>query len=385
MARYFFIALCICILAVGAPYFVRASEDTRTVRVAVLKDVETFDISVRGKYRIIDPLTGGAIDGDKRLTRRGVTATSDGIVVGGHAYGIRCLRIVAKKDIAIYSQGKKRRYRDQIDILLTKANKLLAINVLDLEPYVKGVLYHEVPHRWPMNAIKAQAVATRTYALYQVGENKKQEYDVTSGIYSQVYGGRSAERYRTNIAANRTRGQVLTYRGNILPAYFHSNCGGQTENVKELWKHDLPPLKGVKCGFCAGAPNYRWKKSFRSQDIQEKLNKQGFKLGLIKDIIISGRTDSGRIKNIKIVTRDGKTTTMTGVKFRDIVGPNVLKSNYYEIDMKGYFFDVKGRGWGHGVGMCQWGVYRMAKKRYNYKSILEYYYPGVKIIKVSEL
>ena len=132
-------------------------------------------------------------------------------------------------------------------------------------------------------------------------------------------------------------------------------------------------------------PNYRWKKNFRSKDIQQKLNANGFKLGLIKEIDVLERTKSGRIKNLEIKTRDGKSTTISGIKFRDIIGPNVLKSNYYDIEMKGYYFDVNGRGWGHGVGMCQWGVYRMAKKRYEYTRILGYYYPGAKITKILEL
>ncbi len=362
-----------------------ASEGRDMVRVAVLKDVKIFDLSVRGKYRVVDPLTGGMIDSGKRLARCIVTMTPDGIVIGGRAYGARHLRVTAKKDAAIYSDGKMRRYRNQIDILITKKGSLLVVNTLNLESYVKGVLYHEVPHRWPMNAIKAQAVATRTYALYQIRENKEQEYDVTSGIYSQVYGGRSAERHRTNIAANRTRGQILTYQNEVLPAYFHSNCGGHTENVNELWEHDLSPLRGVKCGFCIGAPNYRWKKNFRSKDIEEKLNAHGFKLGMIKEIMVAGRTDSGRIKSLKITTRDGKSMSISGRRFRDIIGPNVIKSNQYEIKMKGYYFDLTGRGWGHGVGMCQWGAYRMAKKRYKYTSILEHYYPGAGITKISEL
>ena len=83
--------------------------------------------------------------------------------------------------------------------------------------------------------------------------------------------------------------------------------------------------------------------------------------------------------------RDGASETISGIKFRELVGPNVLKSNNYEVVMKGYYFDVIGRGWGHGVGMCQWGAYAMSKQKYNYKGILEFYYPGAKITKISEL
>ena len=385
LIRYFFIALCLFAFAANHVSSSVALGRKDLVRVAVLTDTKEFDLSVRGGYRILDPLTNGAIDRGKRLKRCRIAVEQNEILIAEKEKGVRRLRVVTDKDIAIYWDGKKKSYRDQLDIVLTQKGDLLVINTLDLESYVKGVLYHEVPHRWPMNAIMAQAVATRTYALYRIGERGDQPYDVTSGIYSQVYGGRSAERYRTNIAADRTRGQILSYNGEILPAYFHSNCGGRTEDVAELWKNDLPPLKGVECGFCAGMPSYRWKKNFRSKDIQEKLNAKGFKLGLIKEIAIVDRTKSGRIKNLKITTRAGASVMVPGIKFREIIGPNVLRSNLYEIEMKGYYFDVIGRGWGHGVGMCQWGAYRMAKKRHNYAGILKHYYPGAKIIKVTEL
>jgi len=355
------------------------------VRVAVLNDAQGFGLSVRGTYRVTDPTTHQELDRGRRLKKCDVSLSRDGIKVGLKEYAVSHLQIIAAKDVEITTQGKKKRYRKQIDIIRTKANHFLVVNTLDLESYVKGVLYHEVSHRWPLNAIKAQAVATRTYALYQVKQNKELTFDVTSDIYSQVYGGKSAERYRPSIAANRTRGQILTFQGNVLPAYFHSNCGGHTEDAKELWEHDFPPLSGVQCGFCTNKPNYQWKKNFQSKDIQDKLNRAGIKIGLIKDISAVGRTKTGRVKNLKITSRDGKTVALSGAKFRDIVGPNILKSNYYTIDMKGYYFDVSGLGWGHGVGMCQWGAYQMSKERHTYTRILAYYYPGTQITKISEL
>ena len=274
--RYFLIATCLFAFAANSISFSAAARRKDMVRIAVLKDANEFTFSVRGKYRVVDPLTNTEVDRGKRLRSCVVTVKQGGILIGEREYGVRRLRIIAKKDATIHWNGKKRRYRNQIDIILTAKGKFLVVNTLELESYVKGVLYHEVPHRWPMNVIKAQAVATRTYALYQINENKGQEYDMTSDIYSQVYGGRSAERYRTNIAVNRTRGQILSYRGKVLPAYFHSNCGGHTEDAVELWKTDLPPLRGVKCGFCKGMPNYRWKKNFRSKDIQVRCPKCGY-------------------------------------------------------------------------------------------------------------
>jgi stage II sporulation protein D len=127
------------------------------------------------------------------------------------------------------------------------------------------------------------------------------------------------------------------------------------------------------------SPHYRWQKNFRLKDIQDKLNGQGYKIGLIQEIAVLERNKSGRVKKLKITSRDGKIDLIDGKTFRDILGPNVLKSNLYEVNMKGWFVDFVGRGWGHGVGMCQWGAYNMARARYSYKQILLYYYPGAEL------
>jgi stage II sporulation protein D len=383
--RYSGIFLCVAALIACVMRSDNALSQQQLVRVAILKEAETLTISIRGAYKISDPKTNQVLASGKRLGRSKVKKTPNGIMIADQIYFADRLRISAKKDVSIYLNEKKLRYRGQIDFVPDLKNKFLVINALGIEDYVKGVLYHEVPHDWPLTAIKAQAVATRTYVLYQLSQKVKEKYDVTSDIYSQVYGGRSAERYRSNIASNRTRGEVLTFNGKVLPAYFSSTCGGQTENVSELWKHDLLPLKGVKCRFCALSPHYRWKKNFRSKDIQDQLNANGFKIGMIKEIDVTNRTENGRVKNIKITTRDGTSTTKAGTRFREIIGPNIIKSNLYDVDMKGYYFDLIGRGWGHGVGMCQWGAYQMARDKYKYTSIMEHYYPGTKIIDMSQL
>ncbi len=102
-------------------------------------------------------------------------------------------------------------------------------------------------------------------------------------------------------------------------------------------------------------------------------------MGLIKEIRVIDRNPSERIKTLELVTRDGKKATVSGKDFRQIIGPNVIKSNNYYVVMKGYYCDFIGKGWGHGVGMCQWGAQGMARQRFEYKDILEFYYPGIHI------
>lgn len=361
----------------------RTEMPQKTIRIAVLRDAPYVIVTMRGVYQVIDPATHQTIEEGRRLRQTKITAYPDGIQVGQKRYPQQRIRLVPAKDIGLRTHRREKRYRGSVDIIRDTENRLLVVNRLGIEDYVKGILYHEASHRWPMEALKAQAVAARTYALYQMEANAKEEYDVTSDIYSQVYGGRSAERYRTNLAVQKTYGQVMRFKGKIIPAYYHSTCGGLTEDVRKLWEHDdLAPLKGVRCGFCTHSPHYRWKKNYRSKDIQDALNTQGRELGLIKDIHVLSRDKSGRIEDLKVTTRDGKSHVIKGKDLREIVGPNTIKSNNYRIVMKGYYFDLIGKGWGHGVGMCQWGAHGMARERHTHETILRHYYPGVKLRKL---
>jgi stage II sporulation protein D len=293
--------------------------------------------------------------------------------MGLEVYPSRRLIIEPSRDASIIID--ERAFRGEVTFIRTPDNHITVVNDINVEDYIKGVLFHEVSHHWPMEALKAQAVAARTYALYSINPASK-PYDVTNDIYSQVYGGRDSERYRTDLAVDYTRGQVLTYDDKIIPAYFHATCGGMTEDARELWNvADIPPLRGVPCPFCQASPHMYWKKNFRLRDIQDALNLHGYKAGAINDISIVDRDRSDRIGHLKITQKNGQELVIKGKDFRDLMGPNVLMSNNYEITMRGYYVDIAGKGWGHGVGMCQWGALGMARQQFNYKQILAYYYP----------
>ncbi|MCA9406712.1 MAG: SpoIID/LytB domain-containing protein, partial [Candidatus Omnitrophica bacterium] len=313
----FLIFLCLPLMAFSS----RSTTDETRVRIALLKDETDFYISAQGQYEIIDPTRGAVLEEGRRLKEQQVVVNRRFVQFGRTDYKTPHVRIIAHKYITIAKGDDAKQYRGQIDIYVTERGLLLVVNTLGLEEYVRGVLFHEVSHRWPMEALKAQAVATRSYVLYQAHENQEQKYDVTSDIYSQVYGGKSAERYRTNIATKRTEGEVMIYNGKILPAYFHANSGGHTEDVKEMWNHpDLPPLSGVEDPYAEEAPAYYWRRNFRSGDIQRLLKDNGYRIGLIKDITVIDRTRSGRVRTLRIEDRDGKVITISGKAFRHIVG-----------------------------------------------------------------
>ncbi len=362
----------------------RSSEDSdRQIRVSVLRGAKSLELAVQGSFTFIDEMSGLTLKEQEESVYSTVKAAQSGISVGGIEYPTKRLAIEPARDASISID--KRRFRGHITIMVMPDQTMNVINTVELEQYIKGVLYHEISHRWPIEAIKAQAVATRSYALYAMEQNRSKSFDVTNDIYSQVYGGKNSERFRTGIAVDATRGQVLVYRDKILPAFFYATCAGMTEDANEVWNIDLPPLKRVVCPYCQTSPHLHWKRNFRLKDIQNKLNANGYKVGPIKDIIIVQRNASDRIKSLRIIARTGESVTINGKDFRNIIGPNDIRSNNYEIVMEGYYVDFYGRGWGHGVGLCQWGAYGMAGKGFDYKAILRHYYPEAEIVSLDVL
>jgi stage II sporulation protein D len=341
------------------------------VRVAIAQDTSSLSIRILGAYEIVNPA-------DQKVLSRGrnlkVTATvsQSAILLGAEVFNQRSVLIKAS-DSLILIDG--RTFAGNIQLARKDNGKLLVINRIDLEDYVRGILYHEVSHYWPMEVLKAQAIVCRTYAVYQIQESKRKDYDVTSDTYSQVYGGRTSERYRTNKAVEQTRGQVLAYQDKILPAYFHAVCGGHTEDASMLWNTELPPLKGVACPYCKEAPHYQWHAVLSLPEIGDKLQAAGYSAyAHIKDIQMLNRDASGRLVNLKITT-DTKEATLPTKDFRNAIGSNVIRSANFTVRLADRDAVFEGFGWGHGVGMCQWGAYFMAKQGSTYKQILLFYYP----------
>jgi stage II sporulation protein D len=377
--RITLISLCLIFMTDGI-----VTARSRLVRVAVLREEDHFTMAVHGRYDVIDFNTGKKLDARVYL-RPALVSLDDGKTkVGDIVYNASRLIIVPRREALISINDGH--FRGDVIVINNKGINLTVVNSIDIEAYIRGVLYHEISDKWPLEAIMAQAVAARTFAVYSMEKFAARDYDVTNDVYSQVYGGRGAERYRTNVAVRRTSGEVLMYKGKIFPAFFHANSGGVTEDASELWDIDLEPLKGgVKSTFSIDSPHYQWRRNFRLKDIQDKLNARGYQIGLIKDIQVVELNKSGRVRRLKIISRDGKEEVIEGKVFRDIIGPNILRSNKYGVEMKGWYVDFVGYGWGHGVGMCQWGAYGMALRHYNYRKILEFYYPSSELVKLKDV
>lgn len=364
-----------CLAAVDTP-------DNPTIRVAIADNRDFITISLKGRYSIY-ALGSDKLVSDGPFLNIKVYPIQGGLRLGDKAVAAQGVKIKVARDSNIYIDS--RRFRGEVDIVRKDNGKLMAINYTGLEEYLYGVLYHEISHRWPMEAIKAQAVAARTFALNQMREGKAAPYDVTCDIYSQVYGGRTSEKWSTNRAVDITRGQVLTYKGDIFPAYYHATCAGHTEDAANLWKTDIEPLKGVPCDFCKASPHYRWTKVVPLKTLEAHLKEAGYKTEGIVSVSVLGTNASGRVDKVEIKGSQDVSVVLTGKDFRQIIGPNVLRSTKFNVSIKGNNLVFEGYGWGHGVGMCQWGALGMSQKGKKYDEILKHYYPGSDITTIDKV
>ena len=352
------------------------------IRVLVLDNRDSISLAVKGTYKIY------SIPSDKLLTggyilHTKVKCSDQGILFGSRQLNFSKIRITVPEDSLIYLDGRS--FRGAVDIIRKDNMKLTAINRVALEDYLCGVLYNEVSHRWPIEAIKAQGITARTFALYQARQNKLQDYDLTNDIYSQVYSGATSERWSTTRAVKLTAGKVLTYKGDIFPTYYHATCGGRTEDANVLWNIDIEPLKGSVCGFCKESPHYRWTKNIPLPDLVKKLNENGYKVGSIKAVEVLSRNNSGRIDKLEIKDDSGVSCVLTGKDFRRMMGPNDVRSTNFEPLMSSDKLVLNGIGWGHGVGMCQWGANGMAEHGKTAEEILNIYYPGAAVTTIDKI
>ena len=276
----------------------------------------------------------------------------------------------------------QKRYSGILNLLVLDS-EILVINILGIEKYLSSVVGSEMPAKWPLEALKAQAIASRTYALKQKGNPI---YDIDSTQKNQVYNGLESRTYKTARAVRSTRSLVLTYKNKLINALFHSSSGGMTENSQDVWKNEYPYLSSVR-DFDRNNPKLQWKKKFSSGELQKLFPE----IGGIKKIEILNITNTGRVKNVKIFGKYGS-DQISGVDIRKRMNLKSTFMRFKFIEDKKYISDndnsnipiektliVFGQGSGHGVGMSQWGARYMASKGQKAERILKHFYKGVGI------
>ena len=297
------------------------------VRVLVIEGQKMLKVNVRGEYVIRVLPTMQIAKKGTGLKDAWFVPTAAGMRLGREEWACRGMSIEPAQDRDLVVGPS--RFRGSISFLKDKSNLLYAVNSLGVEKYLYGVLHHEVAPWWPMEALKAQAVAARGYALYQVLVSKSLDYDLKNSTSSQVYGGSTTERFRTNRAVDLTAGMALAYQGKIFPAYFHATCAGVTAAAGELWKIDLPPLAGgVKCDYCKISPHYNWEARVSAAEIEAKLNKYGRPIGQVLKVAVISQTPSHRVGSLRI-TGTGGEAVIAAKDFRVWVGGNNMRSTAF--------------------------------------------------------
>lgn len=277
-------------------------------------------------------------------------------------------------------------YRGRTLVVPTSGG-ITAVNYVPLEQYLYSVVGAEMPPSWSLEALKSQAVAARSYALYQRQHGANTVFDLGDTTTWQVYGGLEKEAPSTRAAVDATQGQVLTYQGQIINAVFHSCAGGHTENVEDVWTSPLPYLRGVPSpdrdlSECQWSPV-----TFTANELSDQLGYEG----TISAVSVQ-RHPHGRVISLTIEGTAGS-ITVEGDDVRDRLG---LKSTLFSVDSeRGRVasagnvpstparFQISGSGNGHGIGLSQYGAYRLAQLNWNYQQILLHYYTGVGLAKIQ--
>lgn len=250
-------------------------------------------------------------------------------------------------------------------------NGLYVINEIPFEDYVKNVVMAEVGTNWEMEALKAQAVIVRTYAVYKKNGNGNSHYHLTSSVLHQVYKGNSSDA-RIAYAVEKTSGEILTFDGKPIEALYHSTCGGKTEVPEEVFGKSYPYLRSVESS-CETSPYWIWERNIPLSEIEKALNISG-----IKEMTIKSYTTTGRAKELGITAESGQ-IAIKATELRKLLGWQRLPSTSFSIVRDNDSMIFEGKGYGHGVGLCQWSALEMAKKGKNYREILSSFYPGTEI------
>jgi stage II sporulation protein D len=368
------------------------------VRVKLGDDARAVSVAVKGPWGLTGdagPLASGdALDWTSVIACEGKAAFGTAPPAAG------AIELRAKDDAGVWVRqtvdGKERTrcYRGVVRIAPTADGALSVINTLPMETYLAGVLANELIPGWPLETYKAQAVAARTFALGARNSRTGKDFDVYDSTSSQVYCGAATENQRAWKAVEDTWGIVAATRGAdgkpvLLKTYYHSTCGGETAPAGVVFGGTAPaPLAGgVKCSYCRKSPKFTWPEVvLKKKEIGEAMARAGgvlAQLGGIRSVEAADRISSGgRARTVRIVGASGAAVLVDANKWRVLVGARKMPSTWFDIEDRGDAIALtSGRGYGHGVGLCQWGAAYLAERGMKGEQILRYYYPGVDLVR----
>ena len=351
------------------------SAEEPVVRVAILQSAESIRLTVPSACRLTDLKTGKTLASWPELKWQEARAGNPGLRIGGSE--IPSSAVVLRSAPGTIFRVNSQPYRGDLILRRSGKGRLTVINRLPLEEYLVGALTSEVSAGWPLEALKAHAVVSRTMTAHRIWIRKGQEFDMTADTSTHLYHGVAAEKSRTRQAVEETRGQVLAWGGELFSATFHASCGGHTENVAEIWstKQRIPPLEGVEDPYCRNLKHYRWEMAISETEFLQLLGAEASKIGALQEVTVTELNRSGRARAVRI-RGDKSGVTLTGRQLRERLGANRLRSLKFAVSLQPGKVLFEGFGWGHGVGLCQWGAFGMSHQGKGMDEILAFYFPG---------
>ena len=344
------------------------------VRVALVTDEPQASIGVSGAFTACSLRTGAVLMNAPGLPVSPAQAGDGCIWLGGNSLAATEVKIIPERDGGVNVNGSY--YRGQL-VIRNRGGALTVLNLVDMERYLASVVGSEAIETWPEDALRAQAVVARTYALYKLKASSARAYDVTATTDDQVYLGTARETGKLRQVVKDTTGIAVLWKGQVFPTYFHSTCAGHTEEVSRALKYEsIPPLRGVPCNYCTSSKYYGWwTVNVDAEALSGLMRRKAKGVGTVTNIEPLEIGASGRALRVR-VTGTGGTTVMNAYDFRKLVGASQIRNTNFQVRNYGSYFQILGRGWGHGVGMCQFGAKGLAEKGYGFAAILRYYYPG---------
>lgn len=255
--------------------------------------------------------------------------------------------------------------------------KMLLVNEVEMEAYVASVVASELPASWGLEAKKAQAVAARTYAFMRRGKTGR-SYDLDGTVADQVYRGSNSDA-SSRAAVTATRGQVLGLDDRLVSSFYSSTCAGQTEAPEHVWPgRPSHGIVSVTCGYCANSRSMEWSAEITAADLLSAARQSGHRAKEVNDLLVVETHSSGRTGSLELKTDKGGILWASN-EFRQLIGWDRVRSTLFDIESSSAGFTLSGRGFGHGVGLCQWGTQGMDRKGMDYKEILSHYYRSSKL------
>ncbi len=374
------------------------------LRVGIVVDVPSTRVEAGGAVEVVDEagrVRGRGGPGDAWAIRR----SGAGVEAVGRAETVRVAGSLVFRsvgDAPLTVDGRS--YRGAV-IMRPGATGVTAVNVLDLEAYLLGVVPLEIGAGRPaeeLEAVKAQAIAARTYAIRHMGRRSDQGFDLYATVMDQAYGGAGVEDPVSTRAVRETRGQIVVYRDQPIEAYYHSTCGGRTAALEEVWPGEPRPyLRSVSDerpgggAYCESSNRFRWTERWDeaaltaalTTGLRERVAISG-PVTRVDYLAVSGSTPSGRVETLLVSTNLGQ-QRVRGDSIRWVLRPEpgrILNSAAVTLEPHGHgkvtSLTAEGRGWGHGIGMCQVGALGRARDGHSYRDILSAYYPGTEIVRL---